>query len=146
MDPITGIGLVASIMQLVQFGISAAKSCQEIYQHGSTTEHAGAADTAGHLTSLTNSVQHSLHTARTQSAVLSKEENDLIKLARKCEDCAKKLQSELCKLQSQPGASHVEALGKAVRSIWKKNTIVKIQEQLEGYRGILEFSLLNQLR
>ena len=36
MDPITGIGLAASVVQLVQFGTSAAKTCRQIYQQGST--------------------------------------------------------------------------------------------------------------
>ena len=146
MDPITGIGLAASIVQLVHFGISAAKACQEIYQHGSTTEYTSADVAAGHLASLTNSVQQSLHNTRTQSAVMSTEENDLIDLARKCEVCAQKLQHELRKLQAQQQASHLEAVRKVARSIWKKTTVVKIQEELEGYRRILETSLLYRLR
>lgn len=146
MDPITGIGLAASIVQLVHFGILAAKACQEIYQHGSTTEHTSADAAAGLLASLTGSVQQALHHTRTQSAVLSTEETDLIDLARKCADCAKKLQHELRKLQAQQQASHLEAVRKAARSIWKKITIVKIQEELEGYRRILETSLLYRLR
>lgn len=146
MDPITGIGLVASIVQLVQFGISTAETFQEIYQHGSTTEHIGADITAGHLASLSDSVQQSLLTTRTQSAVLSKEESDLIDLARKCNDCANILQYELRKMQAQPQASHMKTVRKAARSIWKKNAIVKIQEQLEDYRRTLETSLLYRLR
>lgn len=138
MDPITGIGLAASVVQLIHFGISAAKTCQEIYQRGSTTEHIDVDDAAGLLASLTNSVQQSLHSSKMQSAVLSKEENELIDLARKCEDCATKLQHEVRKMQAEPQASHLKAMRKAARSIWKKNSIVKIQEQLEGYRRTLE--------
>lgn len=146
MDPITGISLAASIVQLVQFGISSAKAFQEIYQHGSTTELASAEVAAGLLASLTNSVQQSLHNTNTHSGVLSAEEKELIDLARKCEDCANKLQFELRKLQAQPQVSHLKAVRKAARSIWKKNTIVKIQEELENYRRILETSLLYRIR
>lgn len=140
MDPITGISLAASIVQLVHFGISSAKAFQEIYQHGSTTEYTSADVTAGLLASLTNSVQQSLHNTKTQGTVLSAEEKELIDLARKCEDCVNKLQDELRKLQVQPQVSHLKAVRKAARSIWKKNAIIKIQEELEGYRRVLETS------
>ena len=146
MDPITGISLAASVVQLVQFGISSAKAFQEIYQHGSTTEHTSAEFAAGLLASLTNSLQQSLHNTKTQPAVLSAEEKELIDLARKCEDCANRLQYELRKLQAQPQVSHLKAVRIAARSIWKKNTIAKIQEQLENYRRILETSLLCRIR
>ncbi|KAL8715686.1 MAG: hypothetical protein Q9225_006314 [Loekoesia sp. 1 TL-2023] len=145
MDPVTGIGLAAAVVQLVQFSIDAASTCQEIYQQGSTTDHADAHFTAGHLERLTTSLQQSLHNTGTQSAALSREEKDLLELGRKCEECAKKLQRELSKLQAQPRASALEVARKAARSIWKKGAIVKIQEQLESYRKLLETSLLYRL-
>lgn len=146
MDPVTGIGLAAAVVQLVQFSINAATTCQEIYQQGSTSDQIDADITAGHLERLTTSLQQSLRNTGTQSAGLSKEEKDLIDLGRKCEDCANKLQRELRKLQARPQASALEVARKAARSIWKKGSIVKIQEQLEGYRRILETSLLYRLR
>ena len=146
MDPITGIGLVASVLQLVQFSINAAQTCHQIYQQGSTSEHTDAAYTANHLADLTKSLQDSLNNAGTSKSALSKEEKDLVDLGRKCEDCANKLQHELRKLQARPQASALEAARKAARSIWKKGSIAKIQEQLDGYRGTLETSLLYRLR
>ena len=146
MDPITGIGLAAAVIQLVQFGINAAKACHEISQHGSTIEHTNADNTADHLMRLIKSVQQSLDNTGTQPAVFTKEEKDLIDLGRKSEDCAKRLQDELHKLQVPPHASPLKAARKAARSIWKRNAIVKIQEQLEGYRRLLETSLLYRLR
>lgn len=146
MDPFTGIGLTASVVQLIQFGIHVAKTCREIHGQGFTCNNDHADSSAAHLTSLATSLRKSLHNAEMQSVTLSTEENDLIDLARKCEDCATKLQHELRKLQTQPHASALEIARKIARTIWKKDAIDKIQEQLERYRRDFETSLLHRLR
>lgn len=146
MDPITGIGLAASVVQLVQFGISAAEICLQIYRQGFTSENIDADYVAGQLASLTSSLQQSLYHSRTKSDALSKEEKDLVDLGRKCEDCANKLQYELRKLRARPQASALETARIAARSILKKSSIMKIQEQLGTYTKTLETSLLCRLR
>ena len=60
MDPITGIGLAASVIQLVKFGIDAVKKCGEVYQQGSVSEYSNIDYTTGHLASLTESLQQFL--------------------------------------------------------------------------------------
>ena len=47
MDPITGIGLAASVIQLVKFGIDAVKKCGEVYQQGSISEYSNIDYTTG---------------------------------------------------------------------------------------------------
>lgn len=146
MDPITGIGLAASVIQLVTFSIDAVKICQEVYQRGSASEYSNLDHTTSHLASLTNSLQRHLQGSGTRSQTLTSEEEDLVNLARKCEGCAKTLQRELRKLHTQPRASALDAARKAARAIWKKSSIAKIQGQLESYRKTLETSLLSRLR
>ena len=34
MDPVSGVGLVAAVVQLVHTGIKIAKACHEIYEKG----------------------------------------------------------------------------------------------------------------
>ncbi|KAL8702190.1 MAG: hypothetical protein Q9201_004529 [Fulgogasparrea decipioides] len=145
MDPVVGIGLAASVVQLVDFSIKAAKTCQTIYQQGSTSDHRDADYTASHLADLTSSLQQSLNDTGTQSAALSREEKELKDLACKCEDCANKLQRKLRKLQAQPQASALEVARKAFRSIRKSDSIVNLQEKLDRYRRILETALLSRL-
>ena len=146
MDPVTGISLAASVIQLVTFSIHAVKTCREVYQQGSVSEYSGVDYTTDHLTSLTKSLRQSLQSSGTQSLALTREEKDLVNLARKCEDCANTLRKELRKLQTQPRGSTLQAARKAARAIWKKSSISKIQENLEGYRSTLEISLLSRLR
>ena len=146
MDPITGIGLAASVIQLLTFSIDAVKTCREVYQKGSVSDYSNLDYTTGHLAGLTSSLQNSVQSSRTTSRALTREEKDLVDLARECEDCAKKLQKELNKLQTQSRASTLEAVRIAVRAIRKKSTIDKINQHLQAYQSTLETSLLSRLR
>ena len=146
MDPITGVGLAASVIQLLTFGIDAVKTCREVYQKGSVSDYNNLDYTTNHLAGLTSSLQQSLHSSGTRSRTLTGEEADLVDLARKCEECANKLKKELDKLQTQPRASTLKAARLAARAIWKKSTIDKINQQLQTYQSILETSLLSRLR
>ena len=143
MDPITGIGLAASVIQLVTFSIHAVKTCRDMHEQG---QYSDLDYTTGHLASLTRSLQQSLQSSGRQSVTLSREEKDLLELGRKCEDCANKLQRELYKLQTQKRVSPLEAARLAARAIWDKGTINKIQKELEKYQSTLELSLLSRLR
>ena len=80
MDPVSGIGLAASVIQLVQFGIATAKTCRELYEKGSTSDHADLDYRVGHLAKLTVSLQQSLQQA-VPSSSLPKAEQDLVSLA-----------------------------------------------------------------
>ena len=146
MDPITGIGLVASVVQLVTFGIDTVKTCLEMYQQGSISEYNAMDDTTGRLASLSKSLQQSLQSAGTRSLPLSSEEKALIDLGRKCEDCANKLQEELPKLQTPQKAPALVAMKIAVQAKWKRRDIEKIHKDLQTYQSTLETSLLLRLR
>ena len=146
MDPITGISLAASVIQLITFGIDAVKTCREIYQKGSVSDYKDLDYTTNHLAGVTNSLQQSLQSSITGSRVLTREEKDLIKLAQECEDCAKLLQKELDILQTQPGASTLHSVRLTARAIRKKGTIDKINQHLQTYQSTLETSLLSRLR
>ena len=146
MDPVTGVGLAASVIQLLTFGIDAVKTCQEVYQKGSISDYSNLDYITDHLAGLTASLQQSLQSPDIGSGALTREERDLVELARKCEDCTKILQKELDKLQTRPRASTRKAVRLAARAIWKKGTIDKINQQLQAYQSTLETSLLSRLR
>ena len=145
MDPITGIGLAASLIQLVTFGISAAQTCKELYGKGVLDDHSQVDYVANHLGNLTVSIQQSLQKPTSRSLGLSKEEKDLVDLSKKCQDCSQRLQDKLQKLRGSPN-SIVLAASRTVRALWRKNSIEEIQKELENYRSTLETSLLSRLR
>jgi len=146
MDPVTGLGLAASVIQVVTFGIDAAKTIREVYQEGSASRHDHLRDTTNHLESLTQLLQQSLQNASRPHSRLSKDERDLLDLGRKCEDCARNLQRELQKLQSETHGSIWKATRIALRSIRKGLKIEEIEKQLRTYQFTLETSLLYHLR
>ena len=145
MDPITGIGLAASVIQLVTCGISAAQTCKEFYEKGALDDLSQVDYVANHLGSLTVSIHQSLQKHPSRSLGLSKEEKELLDLSQKCRNCSQKLQHELQKLRGSRN-SIVLAASKAARALWKRNSIEKIQRELENYRSTLETSLLSRLR
>ncbi|KAL8871949.1 MAG: hypothetical protein Q9198_007304 [Flavoplaca austrocitrina] len=145
MDPLTGVGLAACVVQLVTFGIQTVKTCQQVYDRGSVSELSNLDDTSGHLARLSNSLQQSLQGSSKGSQGLSGDEKDLVDLGRKCQDCAEKLQNKLRKLQTQRRTSILVAVKQGVRAIWKKNSIDKLHKELQAYQSILETSLLFKL-
>lgn len=133
MDPVAGIGLAASVIQLVTFSIDVAKTCREVYTRGSVSQHDTIDFTTGHLADLSKAVQQAMQSPITSSLALTREEKDLVDLARKCQDCANKLQSELHKLRTPAHASVTAAARTTIRVIWKKDTVSRLQEQLMRY-------------
>ena len=147
MDPVTGIGLASSVIQIVTFGIQAAGVVKDVYRQGSVSQYNDLGKTTDHLRSLTRSLGQSLQTSGGQTPDFSKDEKDLLQLGWDCESCARKLQEELQKLQSQqPRASKLEAARIAFRAIRKSSKIEEISKALKDHQAILETSLLHNLR
>ena len=146
MDPITGIGLAASVVQLVQFGVTTARTCYEFYEKGSTEDLDSLDYTAKHLTSLSISLERSMQDVHDDSALSSQDERQLMDVARRSQECSSKLQHELQKLQGRSRGSKTETVHKTIRAGFKRRTINKLQQQLQESSSLLEKSLLHRLR
>ena len=146
MDPITGVQLIASVVQFIDCGIRAAKTCQELYEHGSPSEFDCAADAAHHMGNVTCSLATTRHSVDTTPSGLSTEEKNLLNLALKCEGYSTALLDELGKLQPHDQQSRREAIKKTFRAMWKHDKIKKLQDDLNSCRALLDSSLLRQLR
>ena len=146
MDPVAGIGLAASVIQFVNFGINAVGLCRQVYRQGTATEHDTIKTTADQLVSLSERTERYLIDENNAARQLSEEENELIRVARRCRDCSERLQGELSKLQARPRASALEVVRKASRAVWKRNDIEKINNELASHKALLESSLLYRLR
>lgn len=146
MDPVTGLGLTASVIQLVQFGMSTVKICRELSEKGSISEHADLRARADHLITLTISLQRRLQQAVPPSRVLVGPERDLADLARNCETCAVKLKHELEKYHLPSERSRFQAARRTVRLLIKGGEIEKLQKQFQQFQDMLQVSLIHQLR
>lgn len=60
MDLITEVNLVASVAQLITFGIDTVQAIRKVYEQGSTGKYNEGEYTSGRLTSLARSLQQSL--------------------------------------------------------------------------------------
>ncbi|KAI4136525.1 MAG: hypothetical protein LQ341_005570 [Variospora aurantia] len=145
MDPVTGIGLVAAVAQLISFSVDIVKTVREVYEQGSVGRYNNLEYTSDHLSSLTKVLQQSLRNIGPQSPTLTSTERDLIDISRKCDQCAQGLQRELYKLHSHPHSSFLAATRRATRAVWKRPKIEEISKQLDNYRSALETSLLFRL-
>ncbi|KAL9018751.1 MAG: hypothetical protein Q9185_003981 [Variospora sp. 1 TL-2023] len=145
MDPVTGIGLVAAVAQLITFSVDIVKTIREVYEQGSVGRYNNLEYTSGHLSSLTKTLQQSLPDISPHSPTLTSTERDLIDISRKCDQCAQELQRELYKLHSHPHTSFLAATRRATRAVWKRPKIEEISKQLDNYRSALETSLLFRL-
>lgn len=132
-------------MQVVMFSVATIKACRQVYQQGSLSEYNNIGNRINHLINVTSSLRQTLQSPSAQSLALTKEDSDLVDLARKCQNCANQLQNELRKLQTQPRASTLDAARRTARAIWKKNTIEGIYKELQAYQLTLEALLLFRL-
>ncbi|KAL8733542.1 MAG: hypothetical protein Q9181_003541, partial [Wetmoreana brouardii] len=144
-----GIGLIASVAQLISFGIQTVSTVREVHEQGSIGKYDDLEYATNHLTKLTESLQRSLQQSPRRSNIppsaLTREEKELIELARRCRDSIDKLQQELRQLQSPPHTSVLAATKRVARAVWRKNRIEEINQRLEVYRSTLETSLLYRL-
>lgn len=149
MDPVTGIGLGASVVQFLKFGIDTVTKIREVCEQGSIGKYEDLNYTTDHLEKTTRSLQQSLQQSQqsynTRSSALAREEQELIDVARKCEKCARELQHEFRKLQSQPRSSVLDAMKRVAQATWRKGKIEEIDKQLKAFQSTLETSLLLRL-
>lgn len=147
MDPLTAFSVACGVIQVVDFCKKVVDKCREIYKDGASSENKVIESMAQHLTNLF--VELDSASAIPNPGPMPRhyhDDQDLRKLAQQCSDTAKELIAELQKLsiQGQPGKR--EVLRKAVKIIWKKNTIDDIQTRLELYRRTLDTRILINLR
>ena len=147
MDPVSGIGLASSIIQIVTFGVQLASAGKNVYRQGSVSQYDDLDYTTNHLSGLTQSLQKALQSPGGQSMALNEAEQNLMNLGHKSEHCAQELLNELRKLQpQQPDSSKLEAAQIAFRAFRKSRHIRRVAESLSSFQATLEFSLLYDLR
>ena len=144
MDPLTVLGLVSNIVQLVDAGISAVKVCREIYRCGATSEHLRITETSDQLQQCYSSLSDSLKPSQTLSHLQSG--TDLNSLVTKCCQTARILHNELKSLQNSQGGGRRVAFSKFILSRRKAGEIRKLQNELDGYQKTLDTRVLVDIR
>ena len=146
MDPITGIGFAASVVQLLHFSIKLAQTAHEIKKRGSSSDIADAAALSENVSAISVSVQKSLRDPQVNARGLTEEEKQPLRIGQKCEEVAGKLRKEVDKLTTKGSGSRLDSLKIVSKTVWKAGKIQKMMEELDGFRKVLETGLLTRLR
>lgn len=138
MDPLTAFSLACGIIQVVDFGSRAVKTCRELHKDGSSSANEDLEEMAKHLTglrtrlSLPDPGQHN--------------QDELLDLGSKCSDTTQALMTELQKLKVNDRHKKRQVFGKTIKTLWKKGAIDEIEKRLDRYREILDTRVLLDLR
>jgi hypothetical protein len=137
MDPLTALGVAASIIQFVDFGSSLVSGSVERYRSAT-----GASASNDELESLTEDLRnmstelevapHASHTGQ-----LSKNEVTLSKLSSKCHDVADELLAMLDDLRVRGKHKALGSLMQAIRSMGKEKKIRELRKRLQTIQSSL---------
>jgi hypothetical protein len=150
LDPLTALGLAASIIQLVEFGGKVLSTGYAINQAVRKGKEALEEDLQlGRLTQDLEDVNAKLLSALSaNSGPLSREDERLQELAVSCQDTAVKLLDILDDQKVKEKAPFKEwaALKKAIKKARRQSEVQRLEEQLTKYRQQLSTNLLSVIR
>jgi hypothetical protein len=139
MDPLTSLGLVASLVQLVDFSGKIVSCSTQLYESstGALADNVAIKAVLDHLILLNDKVKKS--GTSTGDPVL---EN----LCKSCSVVAVELLTTLEKIQVQGHRQKLESVRKAFQSVWSKKRIEELERRLAGFRQQLNLHLAVDIR
>ncbi|KAL8838532.1 MAG: hypothetical protein Q9170_002112 [Blastenia crenularia] len=140
MDPVTAFSLAAGVLQVIDVGFKAVKTCREFYKDGSLAEFRGVEEVTEALVKGSDRLNADI----SQSATPQSAGDDILELSNKCSKLARDLLEELGKLRPEREGVR-EALTKGFRALRRKALLKEKQELLEKYRRILDTRILVRL-
>lgn len=129
MNPLTGLGLAANILQFIDFTTKIISASVDLYQSGSgaKAEYFEAESFAIHLRELADK----MILPETSGHGVFKDEGKALKsIATQCREIADELLDVLQDLKVKEPHARWQSFYQALRSEWKQNTIEKLQQRL----------------
>ena len=144
MDPITVLGVVSDVIDIIQTGIKIASDVNELYRSetGVRSRHQVIEQTATELSSTCSRLLSDLGSTSNEQS-FSPAETALRSIALKCNESAKKLLELLEKLKAKPRRR--DALLKTIRARWKRDQIDELQKECKEYQNALGTHMLEDL-
>ncbi|KFY73376.1 hypothetical protein V499_06546 [Pseudogymnoascus sp. VKM F-103] len=157
MDPISGMGCVASVIQFVDFGRKLVSGSLEIYRSadGMSAEHVSIGDISKGLSELIIPLRARsdtrLDNVRNANKNRSKEklsvaEKELNRICKDCDDMAQQLLQELDKMRLHGGQRKWGSFRQALGNMWNQSQITALEKKLERIRKQVDTTLLVCLR
>ncbi|CAJ2502657.1 Uu.00g100510.m01.CDS01 [Anthostomella pinea] len=138
MDPVSAIGLVSSIITIVDTSCEAVQLYREIRETGSIRANKDREDIARWLGNGADALAARI---RSTAEPVSSENREFLQISEACCDTAKALSKEIHRLQD----TKKPAVLKLAASIWSSRKIAKIESQLEHYSNVLDSTILRRL-
>jgi hypothetical protein len=148
MDPLSALGLAASVVQFVQFGGSLVSKSHQIYtsSEGKLTSNVECETATTRLVALSEQLKDSLRNA--SSVGISADELAIEALCNDCIVISKELLVRLNKLSADEGQRRRKwkSFRQALKSVWSKEDIDKIVRRLVTVRQELDSHLIVSTR
>ncbi|KAF2470927.1 uncharacterized protein BDR25DRAFT_152265, partial [Lindgomyces ingoldianus] len=147
MDPISGAGLAANIIQFIDFGYKVVVQAKDIRDSasGGSKENNEIETVTEDLKNITESLdQHLKREAAHQSKPT--DESALQDLGRDCQSVAEELLAALKKLKTTGKSNRWDCVRRALLCVWNKEKIVQLEHRLDRFRQQLTIRLLASAR
>ena len=146
MDPLTCLGLVSSIVQLIDAAANAVTLCHEVYTRGASIEDSQMRYTSDQLRQCYSVLDNSLKPSVTGGLKASSSGVDLSDLVSQCCATAKSLHTELQSLGTLPK----EGLRKTAYYFYSKKrkskSINNLKSRLDEYQRVLDSKILVDIK
>lgn len=145
MEAFAALGIACNILQLISCGLHVASVSKQIYEKGSTDRNDEVSEHAKQMTLITASLNSRL-IALSNQGNLSREQQELQKLAVSCQDVSAKLQHEIDRLGGNGQRRRWRAITASLKTIMHQNTIDGLEKKLREHRSLLQTQLLADLQ
>ena len=127
MEPLTALGVVANVLQLIDFSASVVSKSSELSRSvdGRLVKHTEISVMNNDLAKLSATLSQSL-AQPLNPTVLSEDEQTLLTLCQGCLDVSEELQGGLDKLQVKGPLSKWKSVRKALKTVWTKEKIAEL--------------------
>ena len=148
MDPLTALGIACNVMQILSFSHEIFTLARRIAHDGSPD--ASLADKSAHLSDLSEDLQGSLKKQQ-ETKHLTKQQQCLQKVAKKCLGSAKDLAEELDNIKWKPGPSGSNSkaqrrlLSQTWKAWWGKSKIDNLEKEMTQAEQAMQSTMLSEL-
>ena len=129
MDAIAALSLAGTVFQITEFVATVLSKSVQLYTSadGSLIDNSDAAKVTTHLRNLSAQLRQAPHS----------QDSFLDELCNGAQEIAERLLAALDKLKVKGKQSRAESLRKALRSVWGKEELVRLETRLGTYRAQL---------
>ena len=142
MDPLSTLGLVANIVQLVGATATAYRVCREIHQSGASVDDSRLSYTTSQLHGSYVALKHSIQSSSNSNISNVRNGVHLDDLGSRCCKTAVALQTILDSLRKSPGSDIRESMSKFTQRLRKAGTIEGLKKELDEYQKALDSMIL----